>query len=170
MSHLTFISTSPLPPCLSLFICFVLFLSDSALSCTKHTACKALPAHHPISHMPSQNGLTRHVNEWFGWVAACCLQQCVCECACLYVCISGGSCDDAHSDGGNAGGGDGVTGGGGGSSAVNSLSSLFPLLLDLPRQCSLTPPSLGSHTAADYSKVQQNRAVWYVYVYLCARA
>lgn len=28
-------------------------------------------------------------------------------CVCAYVCISGGSCDDAHGDGGNAGGGEG---------------------------------------------------------------
>lgn len=73
----------------------------------------------------------------------CCLQ---CVCACLYVCISGGSCDDAHSDGGNAGGGDGVAGGGRGG-AVDSLSSLFPLHLHLPHQRLLTLLSPGSRTA-----------------------
>lgn len=69
----------------------------------------------------------------------------VCVCACLYVCISGGSCDDARSDGGNAGGGDGVAGGGRGGrgGAADSLSSLFPLHLDMPRQGSLTPLSPG---------------------------
>ena len=51
-----------------------------------------------------------------------------------YVCSSGGSCDGAHRGGGKAGGGDGATGGGRGG-AVSSLSSLFPLHLDLPRQC-----------------------------------
>lgn len=43
----------------------------------------------------------------------------------VYVCISGGSSDDAHSDGGNAGGGDGGVAGGGRGGAVDSLSSLF---------------------------------------------
>lgn len=128
---------------LSLFCSFVLSLCTQLLC----PACEALPAHHPISHMPIQNGLTRHVNEWFDWVAGhlpnCCLQ---CVCACLYVCISGGSCDDAHSDGGNAGGGDGVAGGERGG-AVDSLSSLFPLHLHFPHQRLLTLLSPGSRTA-----------------------